>query len=876
MTSSGGNLFSIRFKFWRIFAVTLFWTLFRHLTGEELSIDIIAIAEQTVALPCDIIPPIQDDRTNIILWYRELSENPLFSFDMRNDRKVEDGIMKSWSADEDLLNRTSFRPAKKSQKIPSTLEIQSIRVGDEGIYRCRIDFKKSPTRNVNINVTVIVPPHPPTVMGEKGLELSQVVGPYNEGAALILSCESRGGKPPPRVSWWRESILVDDSYDITSFGFVRNDLLVPSLTRDDFRAVYRCEAENNNITPPVYTEVTVDMNLKPLEVKVMHEKVPLSAEKRYQLICHASGSRPPPVMAWWLGSKRMKNTEESASMDGNITSSVLRYVPSAEDNGKFLSCRAENPTISQSGMEDGWILNVQYAPIMSLRLGGSLKEDNIREGDDVYFECNIRANPWIHKVEWKFQGQYLHPHNGTSGIIISNQSLVIQKVQRINAGHYSCVGTNTEGEGNSQPIDLQIKHIPTCKVGQQMSYGVARNEAAKIVCELDANPKQVTFKWGFNSTESMNSSRGRWSTEGTKSILLYTPRSEKDFGTLYCWGSNELGMQKLACAFDLTPAGPPDPVTNCTVFNNTETSFSVKCRPGYNGGLDQRFVLDLYDYHNQEIKATHRKDKPEFFLNGLDAGMTFSITVYATNSKGHSETHSIIAVTNEAPSKPPETESIFAMTPILGVLIGIVAAFTLVALAIVIVMKFRASSGAKPKEYEQEPTDRSNVPLRKDTDDGGENEEKSPDVIPSNNDHEFPLVEVKCLQKYSGGGTLERKSNCDRGTCTTTLQMYGTLPTESTNHSSWSQSKKVRPYEDMQYVEMQGLNAHRKMMGNATNTPISRKDMVETLSIHQCPPERYPIVNSRRPFDRVRDDDDGTGMLAPQTIRRTDPETTAF
>lgn len=28
---------------------------------------------------------------------------------------------------------------------------------------------------------------------------------------------------------------------------------------------------------------------------------------------------------------------------------------------------------------------------------------------------------------------------------------------------------------------------------------------------------------------------------------------------------------------------------------------------------------------------------------------------------------------------------------------------------------------------------RSNVPLRKDTDDAGENEEKSPDVIPSNN-----------------------------------------------------------------------------------------------------------------------------------------------
>lgn len=70
------------------------------------------------------------------------------------------------------------------------------------------------------------------------------------------------GKPPPNVSWWRENELIDENFEVTSVGIVRNDLLVPNLSRDDYRAVFRCEASNNNITSPVSVAVQVDMNCK--------------------------------------------------------------------------------------------------------------------------------------------------------------------------------------------------------------------------------------------------------------------------------------------------------------------------------------------------------------------------------------------------------------------------------------------------------------------------------------------------------------------------------------------------------------------------------------------------------------------------------------
>ena len=42
------------------------------------------------------------------------------------------------------------------------------------------------------------------------------------------------------------------------------------------------------------------------------------------------------------------------------------------------------------------------APQAVLNLGSSLNASNIKEGDDVYFECNVRANPKPYKITWKF------------------------------------------------------------------------------------------------------------------------------------------------------------------------------------------------------------------------------------------------------------------------------------------------------------------------------------------------------------------------------------------------------------------------------------------------------------------------------------------
>ena len=40
---------------------------------------------------------------------------------------------------------------------------------------------------------------------------------------------------------------------------------------------------------------------------------------------------------------------------------------------------------------------------MTLEFGTNQQNSamGIREGADVYFECNIKANPWVYKVTWQ-------------------------------------------------------------------------------------------------------------------------------------------------------------------------------------------------------------------------------------------------------------------------------------------------------------------------------------------------------------------------------------------------------------------------------------------------------------------------------------------
>ncbi|KAG5882145.1 hypothetical protein JTB14_011775 [Gonioctena quinquepunctata] len=305
-----------------------------------------------------------------------------------------------WSDENVFANRAYFMPEKQ----PAELGVDHIRDSDQGVYRCRVDFKIAQTKNSRVNLTVIVPPQRMMITDETGAALTSVVGPFPEGASFTLRCDVFGAKPLPMVIWFRNDLVVSNmSVPLPTAGttHVRSEIRITGLGRRDVHSELTCQASNNPRTQPLAATLHVDMNFGPIDVMILGSNQPLSAGRKYDLLCQSSGSRPPATITWWRNGHRLEKTKDTTSNDGNTTTSTLSFIPKKEDDGKYLSCRSENKMVSAESLEDGWKLEIHYTPEAKIVLGTSLNPDNIREGTDVYFDCIVHAHPPVYKVEWR-------------------------------------------------------------------------------------------------------------------------------------------------------------------------------------------------------------------------------------------------------------------------------------------------------------------------------------------------------------------------------------------------------------------------------------------------------------------------------------------
>ena len=200
---------------------------------------------------------------------------------------------------------------------------------------------------------------------------------------------------------------------------------------------------------------------------------------------------------------------------------------------------------------------------------------------------------------------------------------------------------------------------PQCRPGQQRIYGAARNEMVTVTCEVDSNPSASLFRWTFNNSVVKSKDVDfRTIEQGGKSVATYSPTNEQGYGTLLCWGRNELGPQVVPCVYHIVPAGKPDPPKNCNLKNKTQTTLHVTCHKGFDGGLPQEFTLEVFDGSTSTddskpgrlIVNITRKLVPEFSVGSLEPGQTYFLNIYSSNNKGKSNTGVPVKVTTLQPT----------------------------------------------------------------------------------------------------------------------------------------------------------------------------------------------------------------------------------
>ncbi|XP_064467309.1 hemicentin-2-like [Ornithodoros turicata] len=675
-------------------------------------------------LPCDL--GTRDERAVKAWWHRgDNPTQPVYTLEAPVGRKGTINLSQArHTVGPSLVGRAHFSVVRT----PALLSILRLRYEDRGVYVCNVEFERSPRRSYDIELEVIIPPSDPVILNENMTAMNGTVGPYNEGALLILHCHVNGGKPEPRVVWRQGTTQLHRVYHQTEEGVKKATLHVRTLRREHLGTTFTCEASNNNLTEPARTSVKLTMNLKPVRAIIRGKQDFLSAEFPTEVECEAEGSLPPAAISWWLDSKPIDASEALTRVlaGGNSTASLLRFVPRADDNGKQLRCVAVNPKMSSHDkVQDIWTLQVHYKPRAVLRWGHRVNASSIVQGQDVYLECDVEASPRHTDIGWRFNGADLSTSRRTEGaqIVLSNQSLALRGVQRHDTGHYSCVATNAEGTVESNQVILRVQYLPVCGPGQRTVYSASRHEEIRITCTVIADPaNNVTFHWSFNSSSGHprdispalystlpspeSESRGRSSSTvaTARSLLQYTPRNESDYGTLSCSARNAVGLMMRPCVYHVVFAGPPQPLRNCSLSEQTKTSFRVDCWPPT--GLPEpglRYLLEVYELHSRRLVANYSSLNPRFRVQDLSSGSQCTLLLYSANERGRSEplllTAHTLANTAQGYSEPGKPWIISSKTLLF---LLITASFLLVLLPFVIVLALRYRNKAPEEPDEKE------------------------------------------------------------------------------------------------------------------------------------------------------------------------------
>ncbi|XP_076159902.1 matrix-remodeling-associated protein 5 [Alosa pseudoharengus] len=363
------------------------------------------------------------------------------------------------SPDNTQLRPSQFVSGRNLFVFPNgTLFVRSLGQADSGRYECAATNTIGAAWRA-ISLAVI----PATASLRSHITFSS---PQNTqvgyGAQLRLDCIA-AGNPEPRIIWRTPSKkLVDTqySYDPRLNVFPNGTLVLQPMTEKD-EGDYLCVARNK--MGDDYILLRVAVVTKP--AKIM-QKSSLSQEVTYgsdlRVDCVALGL-PNPKIQWALP-------------DGTMINSIMTFNPSASgpgrsrryvvfDNGTLFfndvgmreegdyTCYADN----QVGKDEMKVRVkvVSDAPIIRNQTQGPVR---VLYGESASLRCEAKGEP-IPTILWFSPASRTIPTSSDKYRIHSDGTLVIQKVQRLDGGNYTCLARNSAGQAR-QVTRLEILVSP--------------------------------------------------------------------------------------------------------------------------------------------------------------------------------------------------------------------------------------------------------------------------------------------------------------------------------------------------------------------------------------------------------------------------------
>ena len=94
----------------------------------------------------------------------------------------------------------------------------------------------------------------------------------------------------------------------------------------------------------------------------------------------------------------------------------------------------------------------------------------------------------------------------------------------------------------------------------------------------------------------------------------------------------------------------PDPVSNCTVINTSSETFHLQCVPGFDGGMEQIFLVTVTERLSGAVHYNETTRRLDVYVQNLHEGTSYLVSVTPMNKKGVGNSAHVIVDTLRHPA----------------------------------------------------------------------------------------------------------------------------------------------------------------------------------------------------------------------------------
>uniref|UniRef100_A0A3P8SNR4 Uncharacterized protein n=1 Tax=Amphiprion percula TaxID=161767 RepID=A0A3P8SNR4_AMPPE len=458
-----------------------------------------------------------------------------------------------WSRDGEVLSRDGD-PHVEFLEDGQVLKVKSVRLRDQGLYQC-LASNNAGTQMRQFRLTVQAPP---IIKGpSETSEVSVVLG-----FPTVLPCDVEGS-PTPTITWLKDNQPIVSTPQLT---YTRGgQALRLGSAQGDSTGLYTCRATNpagtatKQYSLSVLVPPQIEGDSTSLTFGGQEEKVRINGS--LTLSCLAKGF-PEPKVNWF---------KDGQLLTGNVHAGI-------QESSHFL--HIENAMLSHEGQYTCVVTNsagedkrdfhvtIQVPPVFqrvtnreaAWGLGHEDDENNedmvekreVVLGHPISLSCESNAIP-PPKLSWYKDGRKLTSSDGVL-LLPGGQVLQIARVQKEDAGKYTCQAVNEAGEDRMH-FELEIL-VPPVIIGATQEFmeemGAVVNSTVVLHCDATGHPAPV-ISWLRDGQPVHTDSQHHISDDGTQLQLLSVQVS--DMAGYMCVAENKVGtVEKL---FSLTVQVPP-------------------------------------------------------------------------------------------------------------------------------------------------------------------------------------------------------------------------------------------------------------------------------------------------------------------------------